>query len=349
MENELVNQERYEKFLYTPAEYSILLELSNLRICSAASASNEANEENDEKLQVKKELEGLDEVDEIYFLVSWSDYVFKILQPKLANEVKTPSISASKEFKFYSTANCMRSKIQNEPIFIKLTRGPCENLGSTQISFSECFSKSLGCEEFHAQTISALCKFQDDEQIKAIVDVSLKLMREVSACKEDDDGGSETEDSGSDVSEDFHCTDPSVTLKLDEFSYKVIDGNLVNLKDSKSNVGAVKCTDLFQGSIGAKCECVTSSNLRNSSAVTCPQCGGQKMQSKSIDNPLKTFNNWMDRNSNEEDILNRLCLKHGVSISDIRADSNQCEKKIIKKTKKQINRKLESCKKETAE
>lgn len=329
------SDKRYEEFLSTPAEYSIQLEISNLKICAAAMAmAGEGKDaENDEKLQQSND-EG------IFFLISWSDYVFKIPQPKSAKEDPTATISAVKDFKFYSTAFHMKSKIQNEPIFIKLFRGTSEDLGSTQISFSECFSKSLGCEEFHAQTISAQCKFQQDEQIIAIVDVSLKVMRDASACQEDDEG-SETEDSGSNLSEDFACNDPSATLKLDEFSYKIIDGNLVNQKDPKSGE-TLKCTDLFQGNNDVKCECGMTS-----SAVTCPRCGGQKKLTNSIENAAKMFNNWMDRNANEEDILNRLCLKHGVSLSDIRADSDQC-KKITKKVKNRINRKFNNlCRKES--
>lgn len=321
------SQKKYEEFLFTPAEYTILLQLSDLKICAAA---NEGEED------TKPEDGTVTNDDEIFFLISWSDYVFKIAQSK-SDRSSISHISTTKEFQFYSTAFHMKLKIQGEPIFIKLVRGTKEDLGSTQILFSECFSKSLGCEEFHAQTISAQCKFVHDEKIKAIVDVSLKLVRDVSLCKEEKvaDEGNESDDTGSDLS-DFHCIGASDTLRLDESSNKVTDGFLMNLK--KNVAGTSKCTDIFKNRKDATCECLPSSNLRSSFAVTCPRCGGNK----SSKNSANSFSKLMERNSKEEDILNRLCLKHGVSLSDIRGE--ECKKKITKKMENRINRK-NHCKK----
>lgn len=349
MKSDRKSQKKHEEFLLTPAEYTILLALSDLRICSAAN-STEAETEDESK---NPESQEKGENDEHFFLISWSDYVFKVPQPKSDGG---SSDAAMKEFKFYSTALHMKSKIQNEPIFIKLVRGSQEDLGSTQIEFSDCFVNSLGCEEFHAQTITAQCKFTSDEKTKAIVDVSLKLMREVSLCREDehDDEGSETEEgaSESDLS-DFHCNNDAAadTLKLEESSYKVIDGRLVKLDADAT--GALKCTDLFKAENCANCECLPSSDVRSMFAVTCPRCGGKKTSNKAKQNnqfednaPTSSFNKWMDRNAKEEDILNRLCMKHGVSLAEIRGGmckslKNESKSKV-KSLKRQVSRTLKS-------
>lgn len=347
MKSDRKSQKKHEEFLLTPAEYTILLALSDLRICSAANSTETETED-----ESKPESQEKGENDEHFFLISWSDYVFKVPQPKFDGG---HSVAATKEFKFYSTALHMKSKIQNEPIFIKLVRGSQEDLGSTQIEFSDCFVNSLGCEEFHAQTITAQCKFTSDEKTKAIVDVSLKLMRDISLCREDehDDEGSETEEgaSESDLS-DFHCNNDAAadTLKLEESSYKVIDGRLVKLDADAT--GALKCTDLFKAENCVNCECLPSSDVRSMFAVTCPRCGGKKtnktkQNNQSEDNaPMSSFNKFMDRNAKEEDILNRLCMKHGVSLAEIRGGmckslKNESKSKV-KSLKRQVSRTLKS-------
>lgn len=344
------SQETSDEFLYTPAEYTVLLELSNLELCPV----NEVDETKIEEDVKKSQEPTKPSQDDISFLISWSNNVFKVQSSTTTTPTKSnqTTISAVKEFKFLSSAHEMISKVKNLPIFIKLLRGSTD-LGLTEISFSECFSSSLGCKEFHAQTISAQCKFTSNEKTKAIVDVSLKLMRGVSVCKKEDaakaekvdDGGSETrEESESDLS-DFHCIAAADTLIHEESPYKVIDGRLVNLN---SNVtGAIQCTDLFKA---ATCRChEPSSNLRSTFAVICPKCGGKKTAKAKVkqnyveNSGVNSFNNWMDRNANEEDILNRLCVKHGVNMSDLRDE--KCSS-VQEKKKERISRKFENrCKK----
>lgn len=341
---------------------------------------------------------------DVLVVITWDGNVVKL---KNENEDAEEFIESMKLL-VHGTPNHMATILKTSPIMFDVSRG-CSELGSTKLEISECFADAVLCADFNSQTVTVDLKFSKNEidnanmtayfRIQKLLNDgnSQNLFKELSSKKSDhakklekqrkklEAGGADNDDydddSENDPCDDFACPDDlpehcKRDLGLNQNVYRIINGNLLNLKDKIGPCGEVcpvagkyikelcksepedvplssrfhfdsepKCGEIFDAS--RSCGCKRQTN------VTCPDCGGRlpsralSMQKDIRAEPRQQLckDNWIDRNIQEEDLLKKLCDKYGISVDEVRAIGQETDSGKCKKTKKRKVKKVREAKK----
>lgn len=325
---------------------------------------------------------------------------------KLKNEQEgVEEFNEKMDLMIHATPTYLSTMLKTSPIMLDLSRG-CTELGTIKLDISDCFADAVLCAEFNSQTVSVDLKFIKDGVETADMSAFLRIQKLLNdgisgnlfkensskrsdhskkleklktkfSAREGDEGDCDN-DSENDPSDDFASADDlpehcKRDLGLNQNVYRIINGNLFNLKDQIGPCGEVcpvagkyikqlckpepellplssrfqfygtpKCVELFEAS---PCGC------EQRTRVKCPDCGGC-LTNRALSAPKQApatskkhcDGNWIDRNIQEEDLLKKLCDKYGISVEDVRAVGKETETVGCKKTKKKTARKIKKAK-----
>lgn len=160
---------------------------------------------------------------------------------------------------------------------------------------------------------------------------------------EDDDDDSDIDSDADNECKLFACPDEmpehcKAKLGLDENFYRIINGNLINVKEKIGPCGekcpvAKKLIRDFRRSTTADTKVPTlRKNLEAETFADQPESSKSRCE-QSPDVPFKF--NLIDQNLSEEDLLRKLCDKYGLKVDDIRSVGRQIDAKKCKILKKQ--------------
>lgn len=302
---------------------------------------------------------------QVFIIVAWDGNVVKLRQKEESEEFKEQH-----SWEIHLTPQQMSEKIKTSPILLNLVRG-CEDLGTTMLTITECFSDAILCEDFNSETVVNDFTFvlgdQENGSMKAFFRVQKLLDDGVSgnvfkslkkklaksrkpkkAGNDDDDVESDDDDDGDhDPCDDFTCPDElseqcKLEMGLGKNFYRIINGNLINMKNK-----AGPCGDPCQAGKRLSREAKKSSedtpifSKRFKFEDCLPKCNdifgtpGTKPLTSYTTRP-RCNDDWIDRNINEEDLLRKLCKKYGIDVNDLKEDDSKVELKgkKLKKTKK---------------
>jgi hypothetical protein len=322
---------------------------------------------------------------EVLVAIAWDGNVVKIMKNDDSQEFKDKVYLL-----VHASPENLSMKLKKSPIMLNLSRG-CNELGIVKLPLSVCFADAVKCEDFESQTVSNEFKFVHEGEENATISVSFrieklpedeitkslyktmtsKLGKRMKKMKKNGAVEENEIDSDDEFCADFQCPDEmpehcKQDLGLSENVYRIINGNLINVKDKIGPCGQKcpvarkyikelctsppenlpsssrydfkddqpKCRELFK---------TPSCLSKNQTKVACPDCGGRKSTAKSssVEKSKKCRDDtWIDRNIQEEDLLKKLCSKYGINVDEVRA-IGQATKKVkkvkknnVKKTKK---------------
>ena len=321
---------------------------------------------------------------EILMVVAWDRNVMKLIKKSEVDE----EFDKNYEITILATPNEFSKKLKKNPIMLNISRG-CTELGTAKLELSDCFTDAVLCDEFNSQTVVKDYTFVLDEQenakmkayfrVQKLLDDGLmgKVFKDLKDKKKkrlkkdrhgSDDDSDDTSDEGGKC-RDFACPDElaakcMMELGLDKFCYRIVNGNLVNVKDRSGPCGeecrtgakltkeisnvpvdepifstrfnfaecSARCEDVFKESDGS---CVSSK--RKEFQNFCSQLTSNPSTSPSTPVTRKPCkDDWIDRNIKEEDLLIKLCEKYKVKVDDLKDEvPDDCLKdRKIKKAKK---------------
>lgn len=332
----------------------------------------------------------VEQFNQVFIIVAWSGMVSKLRQKEESDE-----FTEQHSWEIHLTPHQMSQKLKTSPIMLNLVRG-CDDLGNAMLPITDCFSDALLCEDFNSETVVNDFKFvlndQQNGTLKAFFRVQKLLDDGVSgsvfksmkkklaktrrktkkqsggANDEDFESDDDDEDGNHDPCNDFACPDElteqcKLEMGLGRNFYRIINGNLVNMKNKAGPCGAPCETgrrltrDAKKASEDAP---IFSTRFKFKDCL--PKCNeifgppSAKLSSK----PLTPFrprlpcsSDWIDRNINEEELLRKLCKKYGIDVDDLKDDESKTEPKVkkAKKTKKSKTKcvKKSKCKTKAAE
>lgn len=320
----------------------------------------------------------------VMVVICWGKHVLRMT--KTSGEPE--EFQETKDILIRSSPLNLMKRLKSNPIFITLSRG-CDDLGTVELEIPNCFAEAVTCSDFNSQALSNDIKFEEDEErngkmsivfriaslplnettkkvFKTIQKQSEKqeIYRKIQSGKATGAGGDKY-DQG--VIDGFQCPDEipenmQESLKLNQNFYRIINGNLVNVKEDAKICGEksqptrkiVKdlcqqtpaklpslnriqfadkqpsCANLFRGS-----------KHTSKVDVKCPDCGGQKSQTKFPMSDIKKLQTYdlINRNIEEEDLLRNLCKKYGIDVDEVRTFGEKIEEEKEKKIKKRKGKK----------
>ncbi|CRK88959.1 CLUMA_CG002791, isoform A [Clunio marinus] len=343
--------------------------------------------------------------EEVLIVITWDGNVIKLMK----EDMETEGFQQTVKFLIHSSSLNLSKKLKYCPIMIDISRG-CVELGTNKLTVTDCFSSAIICDEFNSQTVVDVLNFIKDDEMNATMNLYFRVqklfddgsagiynslnteMKKYAKKRLQTNGLDDLEisNSESELCKDFTCFEElpnhcRENLGLGENIYRIINGNLINIKNSiapcgescpvarkyikefcKSNLKDDKtplstkksfkdesCSKLFD-----HLDCKCPEKCQQLSKRFCEDCGGLLKSSKSTNKCLKQQSsnvetsykkNWIDRNIQEEDILEKLCGKHGINVDEIRdiGQKNECPVKINKcRKKKKKTKKFEVTKQE---
>lgn len=314
----------------------------------------------------------------VLIVITWDGNVVKIVNTK-GNDVE--EFNENMELHIHATPEILSRKLKTCPIMFNLSRD-CTELGTESMLITKCFSESILCDDFNSQTTSAEFVFVKENKTNATMNAYIKLeklpkneamhnlykafsksfgkyskelKRGVKDKKEN-----ESDEESDDSCKDFACPEEMLEsckkdIGLQQNIYRIINGNLFNLKDNIGPCGE-KCEaarrikkDLNKSTPEAisllkfhKC----SHDIKHFPCDCRPSCGGfnitpdTKPILKHAEHPNHK-RNWIDRNIKEEEILKKLCDKYGINVNEVQGigeeNSRKTNVKKGRKTKKVRN------------
>lgn len=339
---------------------------------------------------------------DVLMIVTWDGNVVKLMN----DDEEAETFDQSMNLLIHATAANFSKKLKESPIMFDLTR-KCNELGSTKLTISECFADAVLCDDFSSQTVTNEFKFIMNERKNAEMTAYFRVQKllddgvggdiysslqsqrvkhakakvgkkkaaaSASAAGGDDDDDYESDNEGEDGCKDFMCPDElpencKNRLGLDEDVYRIINGNLINIKEKigpcgekcpvaqklikdlrKStpadiplsarfnfNDGSEKCAELF--------DCFSDCG-QNQTKPFCSQGGSRPKPSSEPKKRIKKFD-MIEQVIQEEDLLKNLCDKYELSVDDIRS-VGEVDGKKCKKSKKSMAKKLKKKSKKIA-
>lgn len=158
----------------------------------------------------------------------------------------------------------LNQKLKSNPLLMNLTAF-CENLGTVKFPLTDCFCDAVLCNDFNSQVLSNDFKFIYNEVENGTIDVDLKIeklksqeavsdafkkardeaaKRKRKKAREQYGSDDDDEDDEALCRGEFLCPNElpeycKKHLDLDEHSYRIINGHLVNTKDKRGYCGNV--------------------------------------------------------------------------------------------------------------
>lgn len=331
--------------------------------------------------------------DQVFIIVAWSGMVVKLRQAEESEE-----FTEQHSWEIHLTPHQMSQKLKSSPIMLNLVRG-CDDLGNAMLPITECFSDAILCEDFNSETVVNDFKFvlndQENGSMKAFFRVQkllddgvsgsvfkslkkklAKTRKPKSGSKNVDDFESDDDEDGDHEPCDFACPDElseqcKLEMGLGRDFYRIINGNLVNLKNKAGpcgdpcEAGRQMTRDVRKASEDAPIfstrfkfqDCLPKCNEIFGTPSVRPSTSCTGLTSN---RPLTSFKtrptsntDWIDKNINEEELLRKLCKKYGINVDDLKEDDSKVDlkEKKVKKTKKSKAKcsKKAKCKSKAAE
>lgn len=301
---------------------------------------------------------------EVLVVITWDGNVVKLMK---SDQDLMGDFVEKMELLVHASPETFSKKLKSSPIMVNLSREG-NDLGTIKLTLSDCLIDSVLCQEFNSQIVSKELKFVKDDEENGAMKVNFriekisndavsenlnktmqaKLGKRVKKTKKDKENSSD-KDSNDDSCKDFLCPDElpeqcKQNLGLNQNVYRIINGNLINVKDKigqkcpvSEKISSLNRYEFNDGE--PNCEVVFKNSPclhREQTKIVSPECNDRSLSSKLPDENYRNRpkDDWIDRNIQEEDLLKKLCIKYGIDADEIRAVGQKVESKKVKKLKK---------------